>query len=40
MDIRPKVETKQIKQMDGNIGYNLCNLSIVKDFLDRNLKKH
>lgn len=38
MDIRPKVKPKQVKQIKENIGYNLCNLSIVRDFFRQKYK--
>lgn len=38
MDIRPKVKPKQIKQIKENIEYNLCNLSIVRDFFRQKYK--
>lgn len=38
MDIRPKGKSEKIKQIRENIGYNLCNLNIVRNFLDRNGK--
>ena len=38
MDIRPKGKSEKIKQIRDNIGYNLCHLSIVRNFLDRNEK--
>lgn len=38
MDIRPKGKSEKKKQIRDNIGYNLCNLSIVRNFLDRNEK--
>lgn len=38
VDIRPKGKSEKVKQMRENIGYNLCNLNIVRNFLDRNEK--